>query len=92
MKQGFHDESKVHCPKCKNGARRMFLPVPIFFKGSGFYVTDSAKKSEVQDFPKEPKAEKESKSEVKSGSDKKRESVKKSEAEKKTESKVTKAS
>ena len=53
QRQSFDDECKVHCPKCNNGARRIFIPVPIIFKGSGFYVTDSAKKSEIQDSPKE---------------------------------------
>jgi putative FmdB family regulatory protein len=53
LRQSFSDSCKVSCPKCKNGARRIFVPVPIIFKGSGFYVTDSSKKSEVQDSPKE---------------------------------------
>ncbi len=58
VRQGYDDDSKVSCPRCNNGARRIFLPVPIVFKGSGFYVTDSSKKSEIQDSPKEPKPEK----------------------------------
>ncbi len=53
LRQSFTDKCKVTCPKCNNGARRLFIPVPIIFKGSGFYVTDSAKKSEIQDSPKE---------------------------------------
>jgi len=52
VKQSFNDESTASCPKCHNGARRLFKPVPIIFKGSGFYVTDSARKSKVQDSPK----------------------------------------
>jgi putative FmdB family regulatory protein len=55
LRQKFSDISHVHCPKCKNGAKRLFIPVPIIFKGSGFYVTDSAKKSDIQDTPKEKK-------------------------------------
>jgi putative FmdB family regulatory protein len=51
-KQSFNDTSNVSCPRCKNGARRVFSPVPIIFKGSGFYVTDSTKKSEAQFSPK----------------------------------------
>ncbi len=39
-RQSFSDESKVKCPKCKVEAQRVFSPVPIIFKGSGFYVTD----------------------------------------------------
>ena len=40
QRQSFSDESKVKCPKCKTEAKRLFSPVPIIFKGSGFYVTD----------------------------------------------------
>jgi putative FmdB family regulatory protein len=40
QRRSFSDESKVKCPKCQREARRLFSPVPIIFKGSGFYVTD----------------------------------------------------
>ncbi len=40
LKQGFHDEPQAECPQCSKIARRVFLPTPIIFKGSGFYVTD----------------------------------------------------
>jgi len=40
VKQGFDDEPVAECPKCRSTARRIFTPVPIIFKGSGFYVTD----------------------------------------------------
>jgi putative FmdB family regulatory protein len=43
LKQSFSDESIVVCPKCQNGARRLFSTVPIIFKGQGFYVTDNRK-------------------------------------------------
>jgi putative FmdB family regulatory protein len=45
LKQSFSDESMVACPKCQNGAQRLFSPVPVIFKGSGFYVTDNRKES-----------------------------------------------
>jgi putative FmdB family regulatory protein len=45
LKQSFSDESMVACPKCQNGAKRLFSPVPVIFKGSGFYVTDNRKGS-----------------------------------------------
>ena len=41
FKQGFQDKPIADCPVCKGIARRIFSPVPILFKGSGFYVTDS---------------------------------------------------
>ena len=57
LKQTFSDESVVICPECRNGAQRLFSPVPIIFKGSGFYVTDSARKGETQSSVKETKVE-----------------------------------
>jgi putative FmdB family regulatory protein len=41
LKRGFHDNDPVCCPRCGAKARRRFASVPIIFKGSGFYVTDS---------------------------------------------------
>jgi len=40
LKQSFKDKSVVTCPQCGGKAGRIFVPVPIIFKGSGFYVTD----------------------------------------------------
>ncbi len=39
-KQSFQEEAMAECPECQAKARRIFKPVPIIFKGSGFYVTD----------------------------------------------------
>ena len=44
-KQGFDEEPVAMCPKCKGKARRVMNSVPIIFKGSGFYITDSRKGS-----------------------------------------------
>ena len=41
LRQGFNDESVAVCPRCRGESRRLFIPVPIIFKGPGFYVTDS---------------------------------------------------
>lgn len=41
LKRSFHDEDPVKCPQCGGKTRRCFSSVPIIFKGSGFYVTDS---------------------------------------------------
>jgi putative FmdB family regulatory protein len=60
LRQSFNDESVASCPKCKCDARRLFVPVPIIFKGSGFYVTDSKTTSEAQLPPKVSKSDKES--------------------------------
>jgi len=41
LKQSFNDDSIVTCPQCASKAKRIFSPVPIIFKGSGFYTTDA---------------------------------------------------
>ncbi len=41
LKRGFHEEGPVKCPSCGGKARKRFSSVPIIFKGSGFYVTDT---------------------------------------------------
>lgn len=40
VKQSYSDNPRAVCHLCGGEARRMFSPVPIVFKGSGFYVTD----------------------------------------------------
>ncbi len=45
VKQSFDDEAVADCPQCQSASRRMFTPVPIIFKGSGFYITDHRKDS-----------------------------------------------
>lgn len=53
-KQGFDDPPLDTCPYCGGKLRKLYSPVGIVFKGSGFYATDSktaptkkeAKKSE----------------------------------------------
>ena len=41
LRQSFDDEPTAACPACNNIARRIFSPVPVLFKGPGFYITDS---------------------------------------------------
>jgi putative FmdB family regulatory protein len=40
VKQSYDDKPVVTCHVCGGEARRLFTPVPIVFKGSGFYITD----------------------------------------------------
>ena len=40
------DEQVESCPRCGGRVRRVFHPVGIIFKGSGFYKTDSRKASD----------------------------------------------
>ena len=42
-KQKFDEEPVAMCPKCGGKARRVIHSVPVIFKGSGFYTTDSRK-------------------------------------------------
>jgi putative FmdB family regulatory protein len=50
--QSFSDESLTECPQCKGEIRKVYTAVGVVFKGSGFYKTDSVKKSTVADVPK----------------------------------------
>jgi len=43
------------CPTCRGRVRKVFRPVGIIFKGSGFYTTDYRKPDEKKP-PKEEKA------------------------------------
>jgi predicted nucleic acid-binding Zn ribbon protein len=36
------------CPECQGKARRVIHSVPVIFKGSGFYITDS-RRSETKE-------------------------------------------
>jgi len=46
VRRGFSDNGATFCPSCGSEAHRLFSPVPIIFKGPGFYVTDSRKDHE----------------------------------------------
>jgi len=39
--QSFKDDPLTVCPKCEGELRKVFSPIGISFKGSGFYKTDS---------------------------------------------------
>ncbi|MDY6835461.1 MAG: FmdB family zinc ribbon protein [Chloroflexota bacterium] len=41
LKKAFGENGRVECPRCEGDAQRIFSPVPIVFKGSGFYCTDN---------------------------------------------------
>ena len=52
LKRRFNDTSVAPCPRCKGKTRRLFSPVPVIFKGPGFYVTDSRKDNPKSDIGK----------------------------------------
>ncbi|NLE76018.1 MAG: hypothetical protein GX605_04620, partial [Chloroflexi bacterium] len=53
-KQHFNDEALKRCPECDGKVHRVYQPVGIIFKGSGFYVTDHKAASPTAT-PGEPK-------------------------------------
>lgn len=44
-RQSFDDPPLEECPVCGGQLRKLFSPVGIVFKGSGFYATDAKKSS-----------------------------------------------
>ena len=49
--QSFKDEPLTTCPRCASSIRRVFQPVGIVFKGSGWYITDSRKSESATNAP-----------------------------------------
>jgi putative FmdB family regulatory protein len=55
-RQSFNDEPLKLCPEChKEALRKVYLPVGIVFKGSGFYATDNRSPSGGESRGKEEK-------------------------------------
>jgi putative FmdB family regulatory protein len=55
QQQSFSDQPLVRCPECgKKTLKKVYQPVGIVFKGSGFYATDHHSPSGLS----KPKAEK----------------------------------
>ncbi|MHB8966418.1 MAG: FmdB family zinc ribbon protein, partial [Coriobacteriia bacterium] len=52
------DTAPQVCPACGSEAKRLFTPVGIHFKGTGFHNTDYRKKSALPPTEKTEKAEK----------------------------------
>jgi len=64
-KQLMSEDPVSVCPECSGHVHKVFQPVGIIFKGSGFYVTDNRAKSSTA-VPAPKKAETETKTESKS--------------------------
>ena len=47
-KQSFDAEPVATCPECQGKARRVIHSIPVIFKGSGFYITDSRKDKKAE--------------------------------------------
>jgi putative FmdB family regulatory protein len=56
--QSFSDQSLLRCPECgKRALKKIYLPVGIVFKGSGFYATDHHSPSGMASMKADEKAE-----------------------------------
>ncbi len=70
-RQKFSDDPLTVCPECeKDALRKVYLPVGIVFKGSGFYSTDNRSSSKVLTSSKSEEGESSSKKEKKDESKK----------------------
>ncbi len=49
--QKFSESPLTECPECGQEIRRVFQPVGIVFKGSGWYINDSRKDNGASDKP-----------------------------------------
>ena len=90
--QSFSDQSLIKCPECgKRALKKVYRPVGIVFKGSGFYATDhhspsgqsSVKSEEKTDGKPEEKKEDKPKEDGKKGPATKSEKVTEKTTEKK---------
>ena len=71
--QSFKDDALTVCPKCDGELRKVFSPIGIAFKGSGFYKTDNrsgGKKRESSSSSSESKSSESKSSESKSSDSK----------------------
>ena len=48
VRQSFQSEPYATCPRCEALSSRVFHPVPVIYKGSGFYTTDYARRGSPQ--------------------------------------------
>lgn len=81
-RQGFDDPPLDVCPHCGGKLRKLYSPVGIVFKGSGFYATDARKDSK-------PSAKPASDGSAKSGAPAKSEPATKTETKPSTEASST---
>jgi putative FmdB family regulatory protein len=66
--QRMTDDPVTECEKCGRPVERVFHPVAVHFKGSGFYNTDYGKKGSKPAAEKSSESKSDSKSETKSES------------------------
>jgi putative FmdB family regulatory protein len=74
VKQGFSDGPATTCEVCGASVQRVFHPIAVHFKGSGFYNTDYGTRKRSREM-KEHKEASKSKSESSSGESSSKESA-----------------
>ena len=92
--QKFSDEPLTVCPACQGRLRKVFSPVGVVFKGSGFYKNDSRKSSSSGSSKSDSKTSdsKTSDSKTETKSDSKSESKTETKTETKSDSKPSTSS
>ena len=68
-RQSFTDPPLEECPICGGRLRKLYSPVGIVFKGTGFYATDARKSSGDSDGDKKKDKKSEPKSDAKKPSE-----------------------
>jgi len=58
VRRGVGENSSAPCPRCQGEGHLVFSPVPIIFKGPGFYTTDNRERE--KNSSKKDKAKEES--------------------------------
>jgi putative FmdB family regulatory protein len=59
QQQKFSDKPLTRCPECgKNSLHKVYSPVGVIYKGSGFYSTDHRSSSGSSSLPKTKKEDK----------------------------------
>ena len=51
VRRSFDDSPAACCPACHGEGQLIFQPVPVIFKGTGFYTTDSRKDRQTPQGP-----------------------------------------
>jgi putative FmdB family regulatory protein len=68
--QSMSDDPLTNCTTCSSSVQRVFHPVAVHFKGSGFYTTDYGRKKGGDDKGREDKDATTSKSSAEKGKEK----------------------
>lgn len=57
VRRGFSENHSTPCPHCQEEGQRLFSPVPVIFKGTGFYITDNRKEEKSESLHETPETD-----------------------------------